>query len=65
MIHLLRLRLFTFLIVYFLKSQEKNKALLPMSPPRGGGDNLSAVLFLLAEGVVAQLRKKIFDVDIL
>jgi hypothetical protein len=23
------------------------------------------VLFLLAEGVVAQLRKKIFDVDIL
>jgi hypothetical protein len=36
-----------------------------MSPPRGGGDNLSAVLFLLAEGVVAQLRKKIFDVDIL
>ncbi len=34
--------------------QKKYKALLPMSPPRGGGDT----------GVVEQQCKRIFDIDI-
>jgi len=43
MIHLLRLRLFTFLVVYFLKSQEKKQITPPHVPSswrrgHGGGE---------------------------